>query len=178
MHHWLVNLPPNGSADELPATRRAAKEGQGRIHILSGQNIRDNSQVMSVVDKYEPQGLVSVKNTKGEVSKPGLGIKVMHLSQDPLGLIEQRPKLRWRDVLPRQHGIWRLPAASRNPAAGENKCRHQGESRTGCRRRGSDERLTDSNHRQAAVMKVHTDRPFGHGRSAQSRTRHGTPKIL
>ncbi len=45
--------------------------------MLGGQNIRDNSQVMSVVDKYEPQGLVSVKNTKGEVSKPGPGIKVM-----------------------------------------------------------------------------------------------------
>ncbi len=28
MHHWLVNLPPNGSADELPATRRPAKECQ------------------------------------------------------------------------------------------------------------------------------------------------------
>ncbi len=64
-------------------------------------NIRDDSQVMSVVDTYEPQGFVSVKNTEGEVSKPGLTIKVMRLSQDPLGPIEQRPKLRWRNVLPR-----------------------------------------------------------------------------
>ena len=46
---------------------------------------------MPVMDKYEPHGFVSVKNTKDEVSKSGLGIKVMHLSQDPLGLIEQRP---------------------------------------------------------------------------------------
>ncbi len=85
--------------------------------ISSGHNIRDDSQVMSVMDKYEPHGFVSVKNTKGEVSKPGLEIKVMHLSQDPLGLIEQRPKLRWRDVLPWQHDIRRPPAASRGPAA-------------------------------------------------------------
>ena len=84
--------------------------------LLGGHNVRDYSQVMSVVDKYEPQGFVSVKNTKGGVSKPGLGIKLMHLSQDPLGLIEQRPKLRWRDVLPRQHDIRRPSAASRNPA--------------------------------------------------------------
>ncbi len=80
-------------------------------------NIRDDSQVMSVVDTYEPQGCVSVKNTKGWVSKPGLTIKVMRPSQDPLGPIEQRQKLRWRDVLPRQHDIRRPPAASRNPAA-------------------------------------------------------------
>ena len=64
-------------------------------------NIRDDSQVMSVVDTYEAQGFVSVKNTEGEVSKPGLGIKVVRLSQNPLGLVEQRRKLRWRDVLPR-----------------------------------------------------------------------------
>ncbi len=140
-------------------------------------NIRDDSQVMSVVDTYEPQGFVSVKDTKGEVSKPGLGIKVIGLSQDPLGPIEQRQKLRWRDVLPRQHGIRRPPAASLNPAAQEDKCPQKGESRPGCGRRGSDERLTDFHHRQAAVMNVHADRPFGYGRSAQSRTRHGSPKI-
>lgn len=63
--------------------------------MLGGHNIRDDSQVMSVVDKYKPHGLVSVKNTKDEVSKPGLGIEVRHLSQDPLRLIEQRRKLRW-----------------------------------------------------------------------------------
>ena len=56
---------------------------------------------MSVVDTYEPQGFVSVKNTEGEVSKPGLGIKVVRLSQDSLALVEQRQKLRRRDVLPR-----------------------------------------------------------------------------
>ena len=68
-------------------------------------NIRDDSQVMSVVDTYEAQGFVSVKNTKGEVSKPGLGIKVMRLSQVPLAPIEERQKLRWRDVLPRQRSF-------------------------------------------------------------------------
>ena len=146
--------------------------------ISSLQNIRDDSRVMPVMDKHEPHGFVSVKNTKDEVSKPGLGIKVMHLSQDPLGLIEQHLKLRCRDVLPRQHLIRRPPAASRNPATRENKCRHQGESRTWWRRRGSDERLTDCNHRQAAVMDVHADRPLGYGRSTQSRARHGSPKIV
>ncbi len=50
---------------------------------------------MSIVDTYESQGFVSVKNTEGEVSKPGLGIKVVRLSQNPLGLVEQRRKLRW-----------------------------------------------------------------------------------
>ena len=85
--------------------------------VLGSANVRDDSQVMSVVDKYEPQGFVSVKDTKGKVSKPGLGIKVMHPSQNPLALVEQRPKLRWRDVVPRQHGIRRPPAASRDPAA-------------------------------------------------------------
>ncbi len=85
--------------------------------VLGGHNIRDDSQVMSVVDKNEPQGFVSVKNTKDGVSAPGLGIKVMHLGQDPLGLIEQRPKLHWRNVLPRQTGIRRPPATSWNPAA-------------------------------------------------------------
>ena len=85
--------------------------------LLGGHNVRDDSQVMSVVNMHEPQGFVSVKNTKGEVSKPGLRIKVMRLSQEPLGLIEQRPKLRWRDVSPGQYDIRRPPAASRNPAA-------------------------------------------------------------
>ena len=65
----------------------------------TAHNIRNDSQVMSVVDTHEPQGFVSVKNTKGEVSEPGLGIKVMYLRHHPLGSIEQRPKLRWRDVL-------------------------------------------------------------------------------
>ena len=85
--------------------------------VLGGHNIRDDSQVMSVVDKNEPQGFVSVKNTKGDVSAPGLGIKVMQLGQDALGLIEQRPKLRWRNVLPRQTDIRRPATASWNPAA-------------------------------------------------------------
>ena len=57
-------------------------------------NIRDDSQVMSVVDTYEAQSFVSVKNTKREVSKPAFGIKVMRPSQDPLGPIQQRQKLR------------------------------------------------------------------------------------
>ena len=84
--------------------------------LLGSHNVRDDSLVMSVVNMYEPQGFVSVKNTKGEVSEPGLRIKVMRLSQEPLGLIEQRPKLRWQDVSPGQHDIRRPPATSRNPA--------------------------------------------------------------
>lgn len=61
--------------------------------MSGGHNIRDDSQVMAVVDKNEPQGLVSIQNVQSGVSAPGLGIEVVHLGQDPFGLIEQRQEL-------------------------------------------------------------------------------------
>ncbi len=147
--------------------------------MLGGYNVRHDSQVMSIVDEYVPEGFVSVKSTKGEVSKPGLWIKVMHFSQDPLRLIQQRPKLSWRDVFFWHHDIRRPEPASRNAAAKENERPLQGEPGTGWGRRGSDERLADFNHRQAAMMNVHTDRPFGYCRNGQgSRTRDRSPQIL
>lgn len=49
--------------------------------------------MVTVVDKDEPQGLVSIKNTEYGVPAPGLGIEVCYLGQEPFGLIEQRQKL-------------------------------------------------------------------------------------
>jgi hypothetical protein len=61
--------------------------------LSGGNNIRDDSQVVAVVDMDEPQGLVSIKNSEYGVPAPGLGIEVFNPGQEPFGLIEQRQEL-------------------------------------------------------------------------------------
>lgn len=81
----------HASTSHQPARTISAGSDQG--DLSGGHNIRDDSQVVTVVDKDEPQGLVSIKNTEYGVPAPGLGIEVCYLGQEPFGLIEQRQKL-------------------------------------------------------------------------------------
>ena len=118
---------------------------------------------MSVVDKYKSQGLVPGKDTESEVTEPGLGIEVTRPGQALLALIEERAKLARRNVLFRQDGIRRPPAASRNSAGCENECRQQGELGMGRGWGGGVQRCADTDHRQATVLHVHTDGPAGYG---------------
>jgi len=72
---------------------RTISAGSDLRDLSGGHNIRDDSQVVAVVNMDEPQGLVSIKNSEYGVPAPGLGIEVSYLGQEPFGLIEQRQEL-------------------------------------------------------------------------------------
>ena len=134
--------------------------------------------MMPVVDPYELDGLVPVEHAEREVFVPGPRVQLPYVVQLALGFLEQRQQLGRRDVLLRQYGIGRPPAASRNAAAQEDERRYQRELGTGGRRCGGAECLADSDHPQAAVMHVHADRPFGHGGDTETGFRYASPKLL
>jgi hypothetical protein len=66
---------------------------------MSRHDVRNDSEMMPVVDTHELERFVPTEHTEGEMPEPTAGVKLTRFGQPPFGPIEQREELVLRHVL-------------------------------------------------------------------------------
>jgi hypothetical protein len=161
---------PIVTAARHPSLRRPTSPGQ-ELHCASGSStrgddVRDDPQVMSVVDSDKPKRIVTIENAEGEVPKPGLRMQSSDLVERSLARLEEFRQFSLRNVPPWDQRLASLGSPPRDAADPKQERRQQGASMGRRRRLRCLERPGDPMHCKTAMMNVHANGPLRDARGA------------
>jgi hypothetical protein len=84
-------------------------------------DIRDDPQVMAVVDPYELERSIPIEDTEDEVSEPMTGIELLRFVKQMSRFIQQGEQILFRNIMAWQGGIGRFASTPRNASAQEDE---------------------------------------------------------